>query len=147
MRVDLLLIEMICFLLNSRGIDNKFRHLQYFLITRNPDFPLITETWPSSEILNSELNGNHLYKIFRSDFKGVGVCWLVKDTVNIIPVSLNSCTTSDQLCLKGSDLKGAFIFRIVLFYTPPNSTSDDNDASILTVMNIIFLIIENSLSS
>lgn len=106
-------------------------HLQYFLITRNPDFLFITETWLSSKILNSELIGNLPYKIFRSDRKGRrggGVCCIVKDTVNVIPVSLSSCIRSDLLCLESSDANGAFIFRIILVYRPPNSTSDDDDA-------------------
>lgn len=108
-----------CFLMNFRRLVNKCMYLQYFLIKRDMGFLFTAKIWLFSKTLNSKLNDNVPYKTFRDDRKdrrGGGVCCIVKDTVNVIPVSFHSCIRSDLQCLRRFDAKGAFIFRSILVY-------------------------------
>lgn len=133
--------------MNARSLSNKISHLHLFLSTFDPDLVLVTETWLSSKMNNSEITFNLPYTVFRTDRKlsgikkcrGGGVCCIAKDTINLYPIAISavsSCIESDLLCLEGFDFVRSFKFRMILIYRPPKSSVEDDDSLIDTLLDL-----------
>lgn len=133
--------------MNARSLSNKISHLHLFLNTFDPDLVLVTETWLSSKMNNSEITFNLPYTVFRTDRKlsgikkcrGGGVCCIAKDTINLYPIAVSavsSCIKSDLLCLEGFDFVRSFKFRMILIYRPPKSSVEDDDSLIDTLLDL-----------
>ncbi|KAK6044864.1 endonuclease/exonuclease/phosphatase family protein, partial [Cooperia oncophora] len=128
-----------CLLFNSRSLSNKIHHLHLLLSTDEPDLLFITETWLSTRISSSEIIGGFPYQIFRRDRKGRkggGVCCLAKNGLKISLGTVPPDIKSDLLCLDITDSIFSRKIRVILVYRPPNSSANDDDCLIESLLDV-----------
>lgn len=114
-----------CLLCNSRSIRNKCQELEIYLKTTPADIICLTETWLSSNDLDSVLGFSDDYVIIRKDRhqgrRGGGVLAAVKTSLS--PVRLPTPEPADDLELVWISIKlGSESFLLGLLYRPPSSS-------------------------
>jgi exonuclease III len=125
-------------LFNARSLNNKLPDLQHLLCTYNYDIVCITETWLSSDTVDTVVLGGCSYSIVRTDrsvpHRGGGVCILTKsNTVKVTSVSLPSIFTHLEMCvidILSSDTKT----RLFVCYRPTSSNTDLDAVRYITEM-------------
>ncbi|KAK6057400.1 hypothetical protein COOONC_05086 [Cooperia oncophora] len=81
---------------------NKLNHLQLFLSKNEPDLLLVTETWLTCKIKNSEVSSHLPYDVVRldrNDKRGGGVCCVIKNTLTSRIVRHDIRCKADVLCV------------------------------------------------
>ncbi|KAK6053782.1 hypothetical protein COOONC_08711 [Cooperia oncophora] len=122
-----------------RSITKKLVHLHAFLSEMKPDILVITETWLTPHILDSELTGGFPYFLYRKDRtqrKGGGVCCIVRSFLNCTEVKLNTNMAPDILCCDILMHGAASPLRIISVYRPPNTSPFRTPQTIRTAYSI-----------
>ena len=120
--------------LNARSIKSKLNELEILARENNPDLILVTESWCSSEITNSELSIENYFidPSLRQDRKdtsngiGGGLLVYVKNGLKILTV--DNTVDFNQYCrfnVLSDDNK--VDFNVTLIYRSPNSKSANNE--------------------
>ena len=120
--------------LNARSIKSKLNELEILSRENNPDLILVTESWCSSEITNSELSIENYFidPSLRQDRKdtsngiGGGLLVYVKNGLKILTV--DNTVDFNQYCRFNvlSDDNNVD-FNVTLIYRSPNSKSVNNE--------------------
>ena len=128
------------FYFNARSLFPKLDELKLLCVTHSPDIVCITETWLSSDILDSELN-LHNYLLFRLDRNrhGGGIAMLVKSSLSPSFISLPSSNLEFLIISVKFRKRSLFIGT---FYRPPSSL---HDLSVLssTLQNLRHSVLSN----
>ena len=112
--------------------------MQYFLHSSGVDCVFITETWLNNEIVDSLLNPNDEFAVFRndrSDRSGGGVCAFIRKSLNARRVYLETLDSHvELLCI---DIFNVNIYRFCVVYRPPDSSQVYNDINCCDYMSSI----------
>ena len=85
---------------NARSVLNKIDDLSVFMYENDPDVVFVTETWTSSDTLDSELcmTGYELYRFDRRHRRGGGCIIHAKNDLNVVKIDIDIFDTESIWC-------------------------------------------------
>ena len=89
-----------CYMFNARSVINKIADLSVFMYENDPDVVFVTETWTSSDTLDSELcmTGYELYRFDRRHRRGGGCIIYAKNDLNVVKIDIDIFDTESIWC-------------------------------------------------
>lgn len=116
-----------CTLINARSLVNKLSDLHHLLYCSQPPFDIcfVTESWLNNSISDGILDPQNAYEILRHDrpdFRGGGVCVLVRRGLKFNKININSVNSLVDLISFDLFIDSEIICRFFLAYRPPNSS-------------------------
>ena len=122
-----------CFYTNAQGLYSKLPELRLRQQANPADIIAVTETWLSSDILDSEILINSM-SVTRKDrpTRGGGVAIYHHQNLQCEVVTTSSLSLTDALVCK-LQLSGRDICLLVVIYRPPSSNQENDE-------NLIFLL-------
>ena len=85
---------------NARSVMNKIDDLSVFMYENDPDVVFVTESWTSSDTLDSQLcmTGYELYRFDRRYRKGGGCIIYAKNDLNVVQLDIDILDTEYIWC-------------------------------------------------
>lgn len=110
--------------INCRSVVNKSTELEGLIIANDPDIVILTETWLSDEIYDSEFVPSG-YRVYRKDrgSRGGGVCIIYKSALNVFLMP----EVAYIECLFCKAYSGGLRYIVGAMYRPPNSDASTMD--------------------
>nr|VZI47971.1 unnamed protein product [Spirometra erinaceieuropaei] len=100
--------------------------LQTLVFVHCPDIVLVTETWASASVADSELSllGYNFIRNDRQDGRGGGSCVYAKQTLTFLPLDLPHFSVVEGSCWLQIALKNKFSLLVGCVYRPPNANDN-----------------------
>uniref|UniRef100_A0A183SUQ0 Endo/exonuclease/phosphatase domain-containing protein n=1 Tax=Schistocephalus solidus TaxID=70667 RepID=A0A183SUQ0_SCHSO len=105
---------------------NKMPLLQTLVFIHCPDIVIVTETWATPCVSNSELNiqGYDYIRNDRHEGRGGGSCIYIKQPLTFLPLDYRQFTAVEESCWLRVVLKDNYSLLVGCVYRPPNASGD-----------------------